>query len=281
MAISNRSGIDWTKREIDLIVADYFEMLRLEFAGQSYNKAERNRALQELTGRSRSSVEWKYRNISAVLEKLGEPRIRGYAPAVNHQNALLECIERFIDSRGDIVDWSGEQLFALAQESEIFFEPAPNLTPIVEEVTETETLKRLIRKFDPAERDARNRRLGRLGEERILKTEEVRLRDAGRKDLARKVKWVSEIDGDGAGYDILSFTEQGDERLLEVKTTLGYQRTPFYLTENERLVSEDRPHDFRIVRLYDFQRVPKAFELVPPLADSVILRPISYRASFD
>jgi hypothetical protein len=94
------------------------------------------------------------------------------------------------------------------------------------------------------------------------------------------VRWVSQEDGDGAGFDILSFDNNGRERLLEVKTTNGHQLTPFYLSENERSLSVERPDDFRIVRLYDFSRASRAFELVPPLEKHVLLRPIAYRASF-
>jgi len=32
--------------------------------------------------------------------------------------------------------------------------------------------------------------------------------------LAHKVRWVSEEDGDGAGYDILSFNPLGQERFI-------------------------------------------------------------------
>jgi hypothetical protein len=78
----------------------------------------------------------------------------------------------------------------------------------------------------------------------------------------------------------LSFNSTGAERLLEVKTTSGHRTTPFYLSENERALSAERPEAFRIVRLYDFARMPRAFELVPPLSESVLLRPALYRASF-
>ena len=56
------------------------------------------------------------------------------------------------------------------------------------------------------------------------------LRSSGRDDLARKVRWVSEEDGDGAGYDIASFAPDGRARLIEVKTTNGWERTPFHIT---------------------------------------------------
>ena len=57
----------------------------------------------------------------------------------------------------------------------------------------------IARKFDVAGRDERNRALGRAGEESVLAHERASLRSAGRDDLAHKVRWVSEEDGDGAG----------------------------------------------------------------------------------
>src|SRR4029079_10710011 len=41
------AGRDWTVEEVDLIVADYFDMLRLDLAGQPYRKAEHSRSLRE------------------------------------------------------------------------------------------------------------------------------------------------------------------------------------------------------------------------------------------
>jgi hypothetical protein len=51
--------------------------------------------------------------------------------------------------------------------------------------------------------------------------EAASLRAAGRADLARRVRWISEEEGDGAGYDIASFRPDGQTRLIEVKTTNG------------------------------------------------------------
>ena len=61
-----------------------------ELEGNSFNKAEHNRSLQELVGRSRGSIEFKHQNISAVLLGLGQPWIEGYKPASNFQNALVD-----------------------------------------------------------------------------------------------------------------------------------------------------------------------------------------------
>ena len=69
---------DLTAEEVSLIVADYFDMLRLDLAGQGFVKAERNRALQErLKGRNRISIEFKLQNISAVLLDLEVSHLNG------------------------------------------------------------------------------------------------------------------------------------------------------------------------------------------------------------
>lgn len=275
-------GSDWTAREIDLIVADYFDMLRMELRGEPFVKAQRNAALQELTRRSRGSIEFKHQNISAVLLRLGMPWIEGYKPMANFQRALIDGVERRIEADPATLLVPDKAVASAAAFTEadaaIFFEAPPQPMPATEAVSPA--LERLVRKFDPAERDARNRLLGRHGEERVFMAEQSGLRAAGRDDLARKVRWVSAEDGDGAGYDIRSFGMDGAERLIEVKTTTGHKTTPFYLSENERAFSEERPDAFRLVRLYDFARQPRGFELVPPLSQSVQLSATNWRAQF-
>ncbi|MDE0175529.1 MAG: hypothetical protein OYH76_10350 [Defluviicoccus sp.] len=71
---------------------------------------------------------------------------------------------------------------------------------------EFEQMQAIARKFDVAARAERNRALGRAGEERVLAHERAFLASAGRADLAERVRWVSEEDGDGAGYDIENYS---------------------------------------------------------------------------
>src|SRR3989442_839909 len=81
-------GQDRSRDEVDVIVADYFLMLRAELAGEAFSKAAHNRDLQPLlNGRSKSSIEYKHQNISAVLVGLGLPYIDGYKPARNYQRS--------------------------------------------------------------------------------------------------------------------------------------------------------------------------------------------------
>ena len=70
--------MDWTREEVEAIVADYLLMLTLELSGQKYSKAEHRRQLQtKLQQRSEGSIEFKHCNISAVMIDIGFPSIRG------------------------------------------------------------------------------------------------------------------------------------------------------------------------------------------------------------
>src|ERR1700735_5095932 len=79
--------------------------------------------------------------------------------------------------------------------------------------------------------DAANRKLGLAGEEFVVGTERERLLLARKGELAQKVTWVSNYQGDGLGYDIVSFTEAGAEIHIEVRTTKGSIGTPFFISE--------------------------------------------------
>jgi hypothetical protein len=268
-------GTDWTEDELDLIVADYFAMLAAEQAGQAYVKSHHSARLMDQIGRTHRSVEFKHMNISAVLEELGRPSIRGYKPKLNYQRSILQAIERHL-LRPEAL-WTPEAGGGFAEPPALFLEQAPPLMPPKQRPAE---LERLVRKFDPGERDFRNRALGKAGEQAVFHFERQRLETADRRDLASKVRWVAQEDGDGAGYDIHSFEPDGRERLIEVKTTLGGRTTPFYLTRNENSLAEERLDAFRLLRVYSFAREARMFEIRPPLAEAVRLSPHTYQASF-
>jgi hypothetical protein len=79
---------------------------------------------------------------------------------------------------------------------------------------------------------------------------------------------------------LLSFDASGRERLLEVKTTNGSARTPFFLSRNERDLSTERPEYWRLYRVHLFAKEPRIFTITPPLEEEVYLRPEIWRASF-
>jgi hypothetical protein len=271
---------DWSDIENDAVVASYFEMLSDELSGRSYNKAAQNRVLQEQTGRSRGSIEFKLCNVTAAFVGLGLPIIRGYRPRFNFQMSLAEAASRWLARH---TEWElalhRKAAAVLAEPPSLFVGTAPTLrnAPPPEEL---EQMQRVARHFDVAGRDERNRALGHAGEERVFHHERQLLKQHDRDDLARRVRWVSQEDGDGAGYDIASFTPEGHERLIEVKTTNGWERTPFHVSRNELEVAAERRDDWYLFRLYEFARAPQAFELRPPLDAHVTLTATNFQASF-
>lgn len=277
------AGEDWTDAQNDAIVADYFAMLANDAAGRPYNKAEHNRGLQTRIDRGKGSIEFKHQNISAVLKGMGEDWIPGYKPAFNFQGSLEDAVARWLARNPSWLtrptSHSAVTANQLSDEGLLWIGPPPtraNTPPPVE----LAQMLGIAMKFDVAERDARNRALGRAGEERVLRHERGMLAAAGRQDLARKVRWVSEEDGDGAGYDIASFEHDGRQRLIEVKTTNGWDRTPFHISRNELAVADARRNEWCLLRLWNFNRDPKAFELRPPLEDHMTLTPTSFSAAW-
>lgn len=276
MADEAKIGTHWQTDELDAIVADYFAMLEADLSGTAYVKSGHSKALMARTGRTHRSVEFKHQNISAVLDELGMPWIPGYKPKRNYQNAIFDAIDRYLTKHPDILQPLVPSTAPPRPPAEVFVNP-PSLGAAK---SIPQGLERLVRKFDPVERDHRNRSLGRAGEEFVVDVEQRRLTVADRPDLARKVRWIAAEEGDGAGYDVLSFDPAGRERLLEVKTTNGSAQTPFFLSRNEREMAAERPADWRIYRVHLFATDAHIFTIAPPLEQIVHLRPESWRASF-
>ena len=272
------SSSDWSDEENRQIVSAYFEMLSQELDGRHYNKSEKRRKLIQVIGRSEGSIERKNQNISAVLKSLGERWINGYKPLFNYQESLEGAVSAWLQANPEWFErMPVPQDFSEAHS--LFLEQAPTLRN-APPPSETEQAARTAQKFDVALRDERNRRLGRAGEQIALRHEQETLRQAGRQDLANKVEWISDTRGDGAGFDIASYASDGTRRFVEVKTTNGWERTPFHISSNELEFARENESAWRLIRLWNFSRGPRAFELSPPLERHVSLTPTSFRASF-
>jgi hypothetical protein len=281
------AGIDWTDLENDLIVADYFEMLALDQAALPFNKSERRRNLLSLLqDRSEGSIEFKHANISAVMQILGQDIVTGYLPRFNIQMPLVDAVIRHLDGsqmalsrpREYPKDMQTSSRFGVSEEATLWIGPPPthkNEPPPIK----LDFMLAIARKYDVAERDASNRSLGFAGEERVFMNERANLKAHGRNDLVKQIRWTSQEDGDGAGYDIASFEPNGKPRLIEVKTTNGWERTPFHISRNELAVADQMRDHWCLVRLWNFAREPKAFEIRPPLDAHVTLTPTSFLAS--
>jgi Domain of unknown function (DUF3883) len=93
------------------------------------------------------------------------------------------------------------------------------------------------------------------------------------------VRWTSKEIGDGTGFDIESFDDQGKVMLIEVKTTNGWERTPFHISRNELAVADENRDSWHLYRIWNLVRDPKAFSIRPPLQAHVALTPTSFLAS--
>ena len=146
--------------------------------------------------------------------------------------------------------------------------------------------KNEIREFTPrytdfAERESKNRKLGELGEQFVIKFEKARLSSLGRDDLANDIDWVSKTKGDGAGYDIRSFDGDTDKEIfIEVKTTNSNKHQPFLISSNEVSFSEIHQDQYALYRLFQFRSKPGLFTLKGNIDTHVILVPELYKARF-
>ena len=276
----------WSQLEVEACVADYLRMLTLELSGQSYSKAAHIRALaQILDGRSEHSIDFKHRNVSAVLLELNCPYIRGYKPLPHYQRLLFDVVAQQLVSnvlfdKAALV--ASEQPVApplLTELAGILVE-APKLSYKAEDVTPDYVRKFTAVRRDYFAREAQNRSLGEAGEIFVLEYESRKLHLMGKRHLGERVERVSHTQGDGLGYDVLSFDESGRERFIEVKTTAFGKETPFYVSRNEFAFSECEPSQFHLYRLFEFRREPKLFDLPGVISTHCRLDPVSYLARF-
>lgn len=258
--------IDWSREEVEACVADYLRMLTLELNGQRYNKTEHAHALLKLLdGRNRASVEFKHANISAVMVALGYPYIDGYKPRGNYQALLVDAVEAQLMAN-DELQAAVEAAVQRPATTAAVADPASVWVPTPKPARVNESQAGYAPNLSPAKRDylaqeARNRSLGRAGELFIVELEARRLHAAGKKVLADRVEHVAATQGDGLGFDVLSFEDSGRERLIEVKTTTFGQLTPFYVSRNELARSKADAEIYRLYRVFDFRDRPRLFDL--------------------
>lgn len=258
---------DWTDQEVELIVSDYFEMLKKELMGQEYVKAYHRRSLMpQLNSRSESSIEYKYQNISAAVLKFGIPYVSGYKPAKNYQKKLHLAIEKYLLSNPDLRlvlnhDFETDPIVDIPSEEELL--DALVETPDFDNTPDEHYLPEpfLPYKRNYLIRESQNQKLGLIGEEFILRYERVQLKFLGKDNLSDKVEHVAHERGDGAGFDILSFDLSGKDKYIEVKSTKHGYNTPFYFTANELAFSLKNSDQFFVYRVFGMRREPKFFVL--------------------
>lgn len=126
----------------------------------------------------------------------------------------------------------------------------------------------------------RIKKIGRCGEKAVIDKEKEFLISIGRQDLAEEVRWVSEKDGDGIGYDILSFFENGKKKYIEVKTTIQFLEAPFHISKNELDFLKEHPEDSYVYRCF-LDEKEETIEMLevqssPEFFASKIIEPIDF-----
>ncbi len=274
---------DWTREEVEILVTEYFEMLAKEQAGIAYNKAEtRRRILPLLRKRTDGSLEFKNRNISAVLARIGQPYIRGYLPAYNYQKILLEdVVFSHILQKPEV-----ENIFKLFAETvpsprSLIFESMVEEMPMKESVfQEPELVYRSPVKVNYIEIEQANQAIGKAGESIALEYERWRLIQQGKENLADKIEWVSQTQGDGLGFDILSKNTNGTDRYIEVKATKLTKEAPFYFSALEYDFSKRNSSNFFLYRVFNLKADPKLFIANGQYDAFCNTRPTQFKATF-
>lgn len=130
------------------------------------------------------------------------------------------------------------------------------------------------------EKEQTNRKLGISGEELVLSFERWNLIQLGKENLATQLRWVSEEEGDGVGFDILSKNLNGSDKYIEVKTTKLSKETPFYFTRNELLFSSEHSGNYHLYRLFNFEQSAKMFIKQGGLGSICHSIPVTYKGFF-
>ena len=277
---SGTHGTEWAPWEVGIVVPAYFSMLHDDLDGKEFVKKHRYLQVSERLagGRNFKSVERKFQNISAVLYLEDLAHIQGLKPMWNFQDELQEAVLEWLDGpageREQLRDvprpWEAPQ--PTPEASADLEVPPPAVSPRSDSA---DRRREIARSYDAARLDATKRRLGRLGEEWAVEYERDRLKMADRPDLAAQVVRVAGKN-DALGWDVESFAEDGERRLLEVKTTGMGIKTPFILTSNERKRWEDHLGEYEVFRIFDFGSNPHFYRLTGMPEDEAQLTAASW-----
>lgn len=139
------------------------------------------------------------------------------------------------------------------------------------------TISFYARKLDFERINKERKLIGNAGENFVFE-DQIRFVNEHVPEFVNYVRNVSKSDGDGAGYDIYSFDEHKKIMYIEVKTTTGEKKTPFYMTASEYAFFELHRDNYVIARVYEFDldKMTGKIEYIPGICfESVFDREIS------
>ena len=278
-------GNGWNWLECECVVDLYFRMLEMQVSNQSFVKTKLYAELvPKLNNRNIKSIEAKCQNVSAIMVQYGYPYVLGLKPRLNYQKQLEKVVlSQLVGQSIKLEDVIKQTLIVPERELEsiewgnVFDAEVPDRIPDIK----IPKPQYLGKKINYSQRESNNRQLGASGEKFVMEYERYRLAQAGRADLVDDVKWASEDDGDGLGYDIRSFDPVKDEeRFIEVKTTNSGKYFPFFISANEVNYSRDFADNYSLYRVYQFKAQPRLFMLDGEIDKHVHLHAKTYMARF-
>lgn len=79
--------------------------------------------------------------------------------------------------------------------------------------------------------------------------------------VKKQVDHAAVTQGDGLGYDIVSYDEKGNELYIEVKTTIANKVDGFYLTHKELEIVKSKGDNYRLYRVYNLNMVDGTYSV--------------------
>src|SRR5690606_9743996 len=114
------------------------------------------------------------------------------------------------------------------------------------------------KKRDYLDQEAKNQSLGLSADQFVINFEKARLIHEGKENLEDRIKHIS-LEDDSACFDIHSYTSNGKDRFVEVKTTNYDRYTRFFVSPNELEVSKRHEDKYHLYRVFNFKKSPQLF----------------------
>lgn len=228
-----------------------------------------------------------FKQFSEKLELIYKP-VKGHLENIGHFNSICELVRYEISLDQELLKlhknritadcYYDENLNILTQDfiyavtrhlNQTFVTVTPTLTETEETsvlstdlTSSTEQISFRGRTVNFIQNGIENKRLGDLGELWVMKHEIEKLKEANKHNLIDKVKHTSKDEGDGTGFDILSFDREGDKIFIEVKTTKGKKNSTFFVTRNELEKSKIEKDNYYLYRLYNYNELLDTADLL-------------------
>lgn len=161
-------------------------------------------------------------------------------------------LEKPVHINWQIIDWEVPEKHVLNRMGLYLKADIEAETSYIEEHSEEYNYRKRKDRIDYVAQNKRNRELGLKGEQFVFQFLKQELLRAGRPNLAERMIHVSVVEGDSAGFDILTFDVSGNPIFVEVKTTTGGKNSRFFISSNELAFCKNNPENYRLVQVYDF-----------------------------